>query len=103
MADKIDIKARVAELLLEELKSSGPEEWYYISVVHVPTGTFYGGYFLQAKGPTDAWVRMHALKWCPPDCKTETSGPFPEENVALKVPQSDRYRRLSKEEMKAYQ
>ncbi len=89
----MDIKERVARLLLDELRT-GEEQWYYISVA---AEVFYGAFVLQAKGPTDAWVRMHALGWCPKDHSTETHGPIPESAINH-IPESMRYKKLTREE-----
>ena len=96
MAANVDVKARVAELLLPELKN-GVEEWYYISIADEKE--FYGGYLVKGYGFTDAWCKVHNLNWFPRGGRhsTETTGPISEETMA-KIPTSQRWRRLNKEE-----
>jgi hypothetical protein len=90
-------KERAAELLLKELTSGSPEQWYYISMVHCPTNKFAGGFVVPGHGPTDAWMRFHALNLHEKDCETGTHGPIDEEPLT-RIPLSMRLRKLSKEE-----
>lgn len=92
------VRQRVAASLLAELRSGEAAGWYYISMVHVPTNTFRGGYFLFAQGPTDAWCKMHHLNWCEQDCETNTLGPATADTM-LKVPDNMRWRKLTEGEV----
>lgn len=94
------VKARIRTMLLEEVRT-GTLAWYYISVASV--GQFHGGYFVQARGPTEAWTLLHRLGWYPygTDAETETTGPYTDEemNSPEGPPPDKRWRRLSKEEL----
>lgn len=90
------MKQRVAELLLEELKA-WKENWYYISIVHIPTNTFRGGILLKATGPTHAWIILHGLNVLERDCETATSGPV-RADVMAKIQDNMRWRLLTREE-----
>ncbi len=94
-----NIGERVAELLLPELMSEEPRQWYYISVAN---DTFLGGYFIKAHGPTDAWTILHKLGWFPTgvDAETMTMGPVDEKEMK-QVPVRQRWRKLSREDIKA--
>jgi hypothetical protein len=92
------IRKIAAEKLLEELKSDSLEQWYYISIVFVPTNTFHGGIYLKGKGPIDAWHRMHGLNLIKPNCESVTYGPLSDEDIA-NVPIEKRWKLLSREEM----
>jgi hypothetical protein len=95
--DPKQLKEKVAGLLLKELRTNPPDEWYYISLVHRPSNTFVGGYLLLAKGWTDAWCKMHYLNWCPPDCESRTYGPLDRDKVD-KLPDGFKWRKLTKDE-----
>jgi len=90
----MEIAQRIQTLLLEELRA-GKLGWYYVSVAD--DDEFKGGYFIEARGPTEANHLLHTLGWWVQGCCTKTQGPLPEE----KIPESYRWRRLSKEEVKA--
>jgi hypothetical protein len=90
-------RERAAELLKEELRT-GKEEWYWISICHVKTG-FVGVVVIPGRGPTDAWMRTHGLNLIPRDCETQTMGPLEADKVDEKVPESMRFRLLTKPEM----
>lgn len=92
---KMTPRERVAELLKEELRY-GKEEWYYISMVVEGQG-FHGAFLVPGTGPTDAWVRLHALYKLPQNCSTQTTGPIDLE-VIEGVDPSLRLRLLTKEE-----
>ena len=83
-------------MLLEEL-TTGVEEWYYISVA---ADVFHCGYLVQGKGPTDAWHRVVALNIIPHDHSTQTTGPI-EAEIMARIPESLRYRKLTREESEA--
>lgn len=91
-----DLKSRVAELLVEELKE-GNRRWFYISMAD--KDTFFGGIFVQAFGPTDAWCLMHSLNVTPPrPAKYETmTMEVPEDKVHL-IPDNKKWRKLNREE-----
>lgn len=91
-----ELKKRVAELLVEEVKNN-PLEWYYVSMVHVPTHTFAGGFVIEARGTTEVFCLMHSLNFTEKDCETQTAGPI-EKEVMEKIPKELRWRKLSKEE-----
>jgi hypothetical protein len=90
-------RERAAEMLLKELKGGSEDQWFYISVVYVPTNTFQHGLIIPGRGPTDAWGRMHHLNLCPPDCETQTCGPIPSD-IMKQIPKERRLRKLTKEE-----
>lgn len=92
-----EMKAKVASLLLAELKSGDKAGWYYISVANERTQQFEGAYLLYAAGETDAWCRAHNLNWIPRDCSTLTNGPISAE-MMLKIPEDQRWRKLSADE-----
>ena len=96
-----ELKAKVAELLLAELKSENDAThgWYYISAVHTPTNTFRGGFYVYAAGPTDAWCKYHQLNWHEPGCETLTTGPVSDEQMDEHVPPELRWRKLTKAEV----
>lgn len=87
----------VAAALLEELTSGGEEEWFYLSIVHTPTCSFVGGYVLQGRGKTDAWLRAHALDWIGDDCETLLVGPIEPAKMG-KIRPEMRYRKLTANE-----
>lgn len=86
-------RASIQEALLMEVKAD-QWGWYYISVAN---DTFQGGYVIKARGHTEAWRLLHGLGWWTEGCSTETTGPIPEETLK-KIPEEQRWRRLSKEE-----
>lgn len=90
--DPGELKRRIANTLLPELKA-GKLEWYYISVAD---DEFQGAYLIRACGPTDAWRLLHVLGWWERG-STETHGPIPEDKM-LKIPEEKRWRKLSREE-----
>lgn len=92
-------RQRAAALLLEELKT-GADQWFVISMVHVPTKKFVGAAFIPGKGPTDAWMRFHGLNLGQENCETATQGPLPADKVEL-MPKELLYRLLNEAELKS--
>ena len=89
------ITERVRELLLGEVRS-GEMRWYYISVADE---RFRGGYFIEARGPTEAWTLLHRLGWYEPGCSTATYGPVPPDRIERFVPGPMRWCRLEKDQV----
>jgi hypothetical protein len=89
------VKAKIAEMLLAEVRSDRPPRWFYVSVAGKE---FYGAFVLRAMGPTDANRLLHALGFYPvgSDCET-ASWEVPTEAV-IRIPESQRWRRLNREE-----
>jgi hypothetical protein len=87
------IKARMAKLLLAELRPETPEAWYYLTMVLEGQG-FFGGWFIRAHGPVQAWDIVDHLHGVLRDSQTLTHGPFSDE-VMTKIPDEQRWRRLT--------
>jgi hypothetical protein len=90
-------RQRAAEMLLTELQDCEHKTWFYISVVHVLSNTFFGGYVVPGCGPTDAWGRCHMLNFIEKDCETQTTRPIPDEMMP-KILHTMRMRKLNREE-----
>ncbi len=92
----IELKQRIASLLLEELKKDD-RAWYYISIAN---DEFLGGVFIRATGSTDAWVLLHGLNLFPMGvgAATQTTGPL-EESYMAKVPDDMRWCLLTLEQI----
>lgn len=90
-----EVKAKMAELLLPELKA-GKLEWYYISMAD--EDRFHHGLLVRAHGPTDALRLMHSLNLWDKGCGTMTRGPI-REDVMKRIPESMRWRKLSLEDV----
>jgi hypothetical protein len=89
------VREKVAEKLLAEVSSGAPLSWYYISVAG--DEEFFGGYLIQARGETEAWVLFHGLGWYPTEVGASTmTTKVPDIG---KVPVSMRWRRLTKEDL----
>jgi hypothetical protein len=96
--DPEEVKKRRQAMLLEDV-SKGTLSWWYISVAN--DDEFKGGFFLQARGPTEAWCLLHNLGWFPYNegCDTQTYGPIPEDLIDEEAPAEFRWRKLTKEEV----
>lgn len=92
-----EVKAKVNSLLLAELKHHQGLQWYYISVAI--EGEFLGGYFIEARGKTEAWTWLHTLEWYPrgSNASTITIGPIDPAKMQ-NIPFTMRWRRLGKNE-----
>lgn len=82
-------RARIAELLREELKGSTDPWW---CITFDPKGDTC--ILLPGAGPTDAWVRMHVLNVFTKG-RTETHGPIDSEVLKL-IPENLRLVRVAR-------
>jgi len=90
----------IAAMLLEEVKD-GVLSWYYISAFSQggdPTAaSFVGGYFIEARGETEAMCLLHMLCMYPSGCGTVCSKVS--EDSMRHVPITYRWRKLNKMEV----
>lgn len=87
-----EVKKRVVGLYLAEL-TRGKLEWYFISMLGPEK--WEGGFFIEARGPTEALLTLHRLDLYVPGCQTQTTGPFPKEVI----PKELRWRKLTEAEV----
>jgi hypothetical protein len=90
-ADMVDeVKKRIQEELLKEVKND-KMEWWFLGMVD-------GGCFIKARGPTEAWRLLHGLGfWIRGG--TNSVGPIDQSTIDKMVPESNRWRKLTVEEV----
>lgn len=92
----------IAEMLLEEVKD-GVLSWYYISAFsegNEPTAaSFVGGYFIKARGETEAMCLLHMLGLYPSGCGTVCSKV--DDEAMAHVPDDYKWRKLNRREVES--
>lgn len=93
---KEEIRAKAAGMILDELKA-GNRRWFYISMAGAEG--FYGGAYINAFGFADANNLLHALTIYPVGASLETRGYELPLDVALQIPEGQKWRLLTREEV----
>lgn len=96
-----EFERKTVQLLLEE--ADNPVQWYYLSfALPVEDGGFLGGLYIEAKGTMSA-VTHASLRGLNPGGEVMVWGPIDEDDLEEHVPEGDRYRLLTKEEVNGEQ